>query len=83
MDIFSARLDLDREIMYRNYQGGQYADVAEFMTYLETRNEVRGDNVRLEIDTIPDGTQEVITRILPMADSWLYFGEREIIFHAS
>lgn len=82
MDIFYTRLDLEKEIMYRNYQGGAYSDVAEFMTFMETKNEVRGDNVRLELTTIPDGSMEVITRILPAANSWLYFGEREIVFHA-
>ncbi|MNF98392.1 hypothetical protein D3C85_239370 [compost metagenome] len=83
MDLFYTRLDLEREIMYRNYEGGVYPDVATFMTYLEERNDVRGDNVRLELTTLPDGSEEVTTRVLPMADSWLYFGEREIVFHVS
>lgn len=82
MDVFYRRLDLEKEIMYRNYEGGQFLTVAEFMTFLEERNEVRGDNVRLELTSLPDGSEEVTTRILPTADSWLYFGEREIVFHA-
>lgn len=80
MDIFYKRLDLDREIMYRNYEGGSFANVAAFMEFVEERNEIRGDNVRLELTELPDGTAEVITRILPIDDSWLYMGDREIIF---
>lgn len=83
MDIFYKRLDLDREIMYRNYEGGAYADVAAFMAFLETKNDVRGDNVRLELSAVPDGTEEITTRILPVDDSWLYFGERQIVFHVA
>jgi hypothetical protein len=82
MDIFYKRLDLDLEIMYRNYPIGDYADVAAFMAYVATHNEVRGDNVRLEIDYIPNGTVDVTTRLLPVANSWLYMGEREIVFKA-
>lgn len=81
MDIFYKRLDLEREIMYRNYEGGQFTNVADFMAFVEARNEIRGDNVRLELTELPDGTAEVSTRILPIADSWLYMGDREIIFH--
>lgn len=83
MDIFYKRLDLDREIMYRNYEGGSFANVAAFMAFVEERNEIRGDNVRLELAELPDGTVEVTTRILPIADSWLYMGDREIIFRVS
>lgn len=82
MDLFYKRLDLDREIMYRDYDAAAYADVEEFMAYVATRNDVLGDNVRLEIDYIPNGTVDVTTRIFPTADSWLYMGEREIVFKA-
>lgn len=80
MDLFYKRLDLDREIQYRNYVGGDFVDVPLFMTYLATRNDVIGDQVRLEIDYIPNGPVELITRILPVANSLIYQGEREIAF---
>lgn len=80
MDIFYKRLDLAREIMYRTYQGGAYPDVPSFMAYLATYNDVVGSDVQLEINYIPNGPEDVTTRILPAANSWLYFGEREIVF---
>lgn len=81
MDLFYNRLELDREIMYRNYKGGDFDSVASFLKTLETLNEIRGDNVKLELSAIPDGTARVTAKVLPSDNSMLYTGSREIIFN--
>jgi hypothetical protein len=80
IDLFYKRLDLAREIMYRDYQGGAYPDVETFMAYVATRNDVIGTDIILEIDYIPNGPGDIPSHILPAVDSWLYMGEREIVF---
>lgn len=80
MMLYYARLDLAREIMYRNYQGGDFTTVPTFLDHVSIRNSVRRDNIRLDATTVPTGAFEVTSYILPIENSYLYIGSREIVF---
>lgn len=82
MMLYYARLDLAREIMYRNYQGGEFTTVQAFLNHVGIRNSVRTDNIRLGSTTVPTGDFEVTSQILPIDNSYLYIGSREIVFKA-
>lgn len=80
--VYYTRLDIDREVQYGSYPSGGYANVAAFLAFVGTQSDVRADQIKLDIVSIPPAGEEVVTTISPVADSLLYFGQKQIVFTA-
>lgn len=78
--IYYTRLDLEREVMYRTYKGGDFENIQAFFTHLKTVNDVRTEDLMLDLQTIPDGTQEVDAVITAKPDGLLYIGSCAVYF---
>lgn len=78
--LYYTRLDLEGEIMYRTYKGGDFENIPAFFTHLKTVNDVRTEDLTLDLATIPDGTEELSTTIRASADGYLYIGSCAVFF---
>lgn len=80
--VYYTRLDLDREIQYRDYPSGGYANVAAFLAFVGTQSDIRVDEVQLDLTSIPPAGTEALAVVNPVANSLLYFGQKQIVFKA-